>query len=195
MMHLLMADGTKDQLVTVAAALLDGGGVGAVTLRAVGGMAGVSYNAPYRHFRSRSALLAAVAERDFHHLLRAFELARAEPDAGAALRDAAGALIDYAERHPARYRLLFSDPELEAELVLREAAAAPFQAFAAIVARCQQEQLLPSGDPIAITGLIYAALHGSIDLRLGGRGGDAKGLGSVRTTVELLFELLRQRCQ
>lgn len=185
-----MVDGTKEQLVTAAAALLDSGGVDAVTLRAVGGMAGVSHNAPYRHFRNRSALLASVAERDFRDLLHAFERAGAAADAGLALRGAAEALIDYAERHPARYRLLFSDPGLEPDASLREAAAAPFRAFAAIVARCQAERLLPGNDEVALTGLIYAALHGAIDLRLGGRGGDAKGLGSVRITADLLFDLL-----
>ena len=185
-----MAETTKEQLVTAAAALLDHGGAEAVTLRRVAEKVGVSHNAPYRHFRSRSALLAAVAERDFHGLHHAFDQAGARQDAAQALQGAAAALIDYARQHPARYHLLFSDPGLEPEAELRSAALASFKAFTAVVVRSRGEGLLPSADPVALTGLIYAALHGAIDLELGGRGGEAKGLSNVHTTAALLFDLL-----
>jgi AcrR family transcriptional regulator len=56
--------GTRDDLIEVATGLLDRGGVAAVTLREVGRLAGVSHNAPYKHFADKQALLAAVAARD-----------------------------------------------------------------------------------------------------------------------------------
>jgi AcrR family transcriptional regulator len=59
-----MAPGTRDALVEAAARLLDAGGVEAVTLREVGRRAGVSHNAPYKHFASTQALLAAIAARE-----------------------------------------------------------------------------------------------------------------------------------
>ncbi|GAA1667197.1 hypothetical protein GCM10009765_15850 [Fodinicola feengrottensis] len=59
-----MAVNTCDALVEAAAKLLDGGGVAAATLREVGHRAGVSHNAPYRHFPDKEALLAAVAARE-----------------------------------------------------------------------------------------------------------------------------------
>lgn len=68
-----MSKSTKEQLVSAAAKLLDSGGQAAVTLRAVAERVGVSHNAPYWHFRDRSALLAAVAEQDFVLLRRTFE--------------------------------------------------------------------------------------------------------------------------
>jgi AcrR family transcriptional regulator len=52
---------TRDRLVEAAAGLLDEGGVPAVTLREVGRRAGVSHNAPYKHFAGKEELLAAVA--------------------------------------------------------------------------------------------------------------------------------------
>ena len=65
-----MASDTRDTLVAVAAQLLDEGGPEAVTLREVGHRAGVSHNAPYKHFADKEALLAAVAafEREEHKL-------------------------------------------------------------------------------------------------------------------------------
>ena len=186
-----MAETTKAQLVSAASKLLDEGGQKAVTLRAVADRVGVSHNAPYWHFKDRSALLAAVAERDFDALRAAFEDRSVDgTTAVVALRTAASALIDYGLGHPARYRLLFSDPGLEADDQLRAVAFGSFLAFSALVARAQEHGVLPAGDTAELTGLIYAALHGAIDLQLGGRSSGAKGLGSVEATASLLFKLL-----
>jgi AcrR family transcriptional regulator len=187
-----MIETTKEQLITAASALLDSGGQEAVTLRAVAEQVGVSHNAPYRHFRDRSALLAAVAERDFIYLRGAFERQDESHDAEAALRNAASALIDYAVQHKARYRLLFSDPGLSPEQGLKDAAMASFQAFSLIVSQCEQQGVLPKIDKARLTGLIYAALHGAIDLELGGRSSGSKGLGSIKATADLLFSLLKR---
>lgn len=182
---------TKQKLAIAAAELLDEGGQEAVTLRAVAERVGVSHNAPYRHFKDRSVLLAGVAEIDFNSLLQAFELALAEETSGhSALRRAIDAFVGYAIRHPARYRLLFSDPMLQATDDLRKAAFAPFESFAAIVGRCQDDGSLPPADTVQLTGMIYATLHGAIDLEIGGRSGEAKGLKSISATVELLFRLI-----
>ncbi len=188
-----MIETTKQQLVSAASRLLDEGGQEAVTLRAVAEQVGVSHNAPYRHFSGRSALLAAVAERDFDMLTQAFDdQNRADQYPEAALRAGAGALITYGTQHRARYRLLFSDPQLPPDAGLKDAAFGAFTAFSRLVARCQQDGALPATDIINLTGLIYAALHGTIDLHIGGRASGAKGLGSVEVTAGLLFDLLKR---
>lgn len=189
-----MAENTKGRLVAAASDLLDAGGQGAVTLRAVAEVVGVSHNAPYRHFRDRSALLAAVAERDFNGLRQAFQAKAGDlQDAGQSLRAAAMMLIAYARKNPARYRLLFSDPNLPSGGGSMEIAAlGAFQAFGAIVQRCQADGNLRSIETARLTGLIYATLHGAIDLELGGRAREAKGLGSIEATVSLLLDLLAE---
>ncbi len=189
-----MAENTKGRLVAAASDLLDEGGQGAVTLRAVAEVVGVSHNAPYRHFRNRSALLAAVAERDFDGLRQAFQATAGNPqDVAPSLRAAAMVLIAYAREHPARYRLLFSDPDLPSVGGTMEIAAlGAFQAFGVIVQRCQAGGSLPPVETARLTGLIYATLHGAIDLELGGRAREAKGLGSIEATVDLLLDLLAQ---
>ena len=183
-----MAETTKERLIAAASDLLDAGGQGAVTLRAVAEVVGVSHNAPYRHFLDRSALLAAVAERDFDRLRQAFQ---AEADARRSLRAALMVVVAYARKHPARYRLLFSDPNLvSGDGALETAALGSFQAFAAIVRQCQTARRLRSIEAVRMTGLIYATLHGAIDLEIGGRARKAKGLGSIEATVDLLLDLL-----
>ncbi len=185
-----MTENTKEHLISAAARLLDSGGQAGVTLRAVAEQVGVSHNAPYRHFRDRSALLGAVAERDFHYLREAFNAVAEGEDSRRALLQACAALVDYARRHKARYRLLFSDPGLPQDEGLSAAAFATFQTFSLVVSRCQDENVLPKSETVSLTGLIYAAVHGAIDLELGGRASGAKGLGSIDATLELLFDLL-----
>lgn len=187
-----MVENTKGRLVAAASDLLDTGGQAAVTLRAVAEVVGVSHNAPYRHFRDRSALLAGVAERDFEGLKQAFETTtEGLQNSRSSLRAALRVVITYAREHPARYRLLFSDPDLKSvEGTLQTAAFGSFQAFNAIVRHCQDDGSLRQIATARLTGLIYATLHGAIDLELGGRAREAKGLGSTEATIDLLLDLL-----
>ncbi len=185
---------TKDRLVVAAAALLDQGGQAAVTLRAVAEAVGVSHNAPYRHFTDRNALMAAVAERDFRTLGDGFREAGASAGAEPPLRIAGQVLIAYARAHPARYRLLFSDPDIASGGgTLVPAAFDAFMAFSATVRHGQARGELPALDTVRLTDLIYATLHGAIDLELGGRAMDREGLGSIEATFDILLALLQRK--
>ncbi len=182
---------TKNRLIDAASDLLDGGGQSAVTIRAVAEVVGFSHNTPYRHFRDRDALMAAIAERDFAALSRTFRTGDPSGHARDALRAALVAVIAYAREHPARYRLLFSEPDIATEGGSMEVAALDaFQAFGALVARCQETDKTLTIETAKLAGLIYATLHGSIDLELGGRARKRKGLGDIEATVNLLLNFI-----
>jgi AcrR family transcriptional regulator len=156
---------TRDRLIDAAAALLDEGGPAAVTLREVGRLAGVSHNAPYKHFADKEDLLAAVAAR---------ELARPRPGGpggrgspGEDLRQMMHGYVDWAVRHPARFKLTFGSWSGDfAELAA--AATAARSALVAAVAAAQASKDLPDGDPERLAALILAATHGAVDLALSG---------------------------
>ena len=185
---------TRERLIDAAAALLDEGGESAVTLRAVGKAAGVSQNAPYRHFDDRSALLAAVAVRDFQALAGSFsEVRRQRVKPLTKLRRALGSFLRYGQESPARYRLLYSDPAIAARQgELEQAALDSFTEFAAIVAECQAAGDLPSTPAADLAGLIFASAHGLIDLESGGRMRTEKGLTGAANGVSLLVKILSQ---
>jgi AcrR family transcriptional regulator len=77
--------------------------------------AGVTPAAPYRHFKDKTALLAAVAEEGFLALCGRLEAALA-PVPPADLRGRFGALarayLTFARAHPAHYRVMFL-PEIK----------------------------------------------------------------------------------
>lgn len=100
-----------DKKLVSAADLLDSGGESAVTLRAVAHAVGVSHNAPYRHPKDRSTLLAAVAIGDFTRLTDAFvDIRQSSSRPMVKLRRALETFIGYEQAYPARYRLLLSSP-------------------------------------------------------------------------------------
>jgi AcrR family transcriptional regulator len=83
---------------------------GELSLRAVARQAGVSANAPYRHYPDKDALLAAVATRGFQDL----RVLLVEADSAAAAGDEfvalAQAYVRFALAHPGRFRLMFGHP-------------------------------------------------------------------------------------
>src|SRR3989337_419737 len=102
-----MPPGTRDALLDAAEELLDAGGVEAVTLREVGRRAGVSHNAPYKHFASKESLLAAIAARELLRM-RDTLLGGLAPDAPpeVALRAVFGGYARWALTYPRRFRLI-----------------------------------------------------------------------------------------
>ena len=183
---------TSERIIDSAAALLDSGGVAAVTLRAVGHSSGVSHNAPYKHFENRDALLGAVATRDFQKLAASFTAIGQERSKPLTkLKKALQTFSEYGREYPNRYHLLFSSPDLaKEEGDPQQAALASFSAFALLVAECQRTAVLPDIPTPALAGLLYASVHGLIDLQSSGRMKTEKGFTNVTEGIALLLKLL-----
>ena len=183
---------TKDRLVSAAAALLDAEGEKAVTLRAVGHGAGVSHNAPYKHFRNRDALLAAVATADFEMLADRFEeFHRASQPPLSRLKAALEFVISFSHKRPSRYHLLFSNPAISsAEGEVRQSAMRAFSAFACLVEACQESGDLPAVPHTTLSGIVFASLHGLLAFEANGQMHPDKGFIGVGPSVDLLIELI-----
>src|SRR5437660_1182862 len=83
-------------LLRAAGRTLEKQGIGALSLRATARRAGVSHNAPYRHFPDREALLAALAAEGFAML---GEQLRGKP-----AREMGEAYVRFALQQPQRRR-------------------------------------------------------------------------------------------
>jgi AcrR family transcriptional regulator len=96
----------RDVLLSAGGELLSEVGAERLSLREVARRIGVSHNAPYKHFPSREALLAALAGRGFAELTRRVAEAGAEKGDPAVARGLA--YVCFALEHPALFRLMFS---------------------------------------------------------------------------------------
>jgi len=176
----------RDSLISAAAALLDGGGPAAVTLREVGRAAGVSHNAPYNHFADKDDLLAAIAGRELRRQLT--------PTVDGPPPSAQALMIGYvrwAQRYPERFKLTFGRWKRDnAELgdAARQARSLVIEA----VARAQAVGDLPKGDPERVAVLVLALAHGAADLALSGHlSATGKGRADPEDLVADLFRHLK----
>src|ERR1700726_684779 len=101
----------KRVLIDAALALVEEGGIEAVSVREAARRAGVSPGAPFRHFESRDALLTAVAGEAQRHFRAEIEVALAEAPAGdplARFRCIGLAYLRWAMRNPAHFEIISS---------------------------------------------------------------------------------------
>src|ERR1700751_4159428 len=87
----------REELLEAAISLIAEVGPTAFTLREVARRAGVSHNAPYRHFRHKDDLIASVAAEGYRELTDAMRRAAAKhPRAVDRLKHAGLAYIEFA---------------------------------------------------------------------------------------------------
>jgi len=121
----------RTSVLRAAGKILEKEGLDAVTLREVARRAGVSHNAPSRHFPDREALLAALAGEGFAKLGEAQQEAAATGGA----RALGEAYVRFALAHPQRFRLMFGGRvSIASHPALREAALKTFDAVAKAMA-------------------------------------------------------------
>lgn len=97
----------KRALVEAALAAVERDGHEALSLSGLADAAGVARSAPYRHFESRNALLAAVAAEGFEVLIAELQATTQGHAPIDVVRRAAEVLLGFAERSPHLFRLMF----------------------------------------------------------------------------------------
>jgi AcrR family transcriptional regulator len=158
-------------LLDAAIAFIAEVGPTAFTLREVARRAGVSHNAPYRHFKDRDELLGAVAADGFRHLKEAMVLAAAkESNARDRLKAAGTSYVAFALCHPEHFTAMFDAP-----LARQKAEGGDddekqaFDTLLGFVKACQDEQSFPSGTTLEFALLAWTMVHGIAKLATTGR--------------------------
>ena len=156
----------RASLLAAARLAVETKGETGLSLRALAGAAGVTANAPYRHFATKEALLAGLAAEGFAELTLRFQPFEAAPDE-ARMQGCLGAYLGFAREHPGLYRLMFGrslDP-LSCDPVLGEQARACFLALIAVVAQILKR---PADDPAVSQGaaMVWSLSHGAALLEI-----------------------------
>jgi AcrR family transcriptional regulator len=147
-------------LVDAARGLLEERGASAVTLREVARRVGVTHAAPYRHFRGKDALLAAVAEDGWHELGRRLGEARREArTTSAALAAMGSAYLAFARSHCARYALMMQAARGEIGHGPVPSTPGEAQDLEGVV-QGALEATLPAGAAVAGARLVWSLWHG-----------------------------------
>jgi len=151
----------KQALLDAAVELIAETGPRGFTLREAARRAGVSHNAPYRHFRDKDDLLAAVATEGFGRLMQA--MAKAAPRAQPVdrLRRAGLAYVDFALRWPQHFAAMFDAPwDAKAYPECAAAAELCFGTLLDLVRSAQASGKLPGVDPEPFAYQAWSTVHG-----------------------------------
>lgn len=151
-------------LLAAARALLDHGGVPAVTLREVARRADVSPAACYRHFADKDALLTALAEQGFGEFAQALQ--QACEGSPTPFADMGIAYVRFAVERPGLFRLMFGPAvaDRSRSAALQAAVAASTRLFEQGVAGSPH---VSAADPVG--GLrAWATVHGLATLAIDG---------------------------
>ena len=159
-------------LLDAAVRLIAEVGPAGFTLREVARRAGVSHNAPYRHFRDRDDLMAAVAEQGFRELTEAMlRGAGSQTAARTRLEQAGLAYVRFALRRPQHFTVMFDAPNFitTGHPDSAEASERAFGTLVNFVEACQEEGSLPPGETLPFALLAWCTVHGIAKLAIAGR--------------------------
>jgi AcrR family transcriptional regulator len=150
----------REALLETAFRLVDSDGVDAISLRAQAREAGVSSDAPFRHFADKQVLLDAVAEEAAAELERKLDEATAEcSDALTQFRAMTVAYVRFAAEHPALFDLIHSTESVSCRF-LGEVKDERRLKLIALIYEGQNAGLIPDADPELIALTSEALTHG-----------------------------------
>jgi AcrR family transcriptional regulator len=178
----------RSRIVDHALTLAEGQGPGAIAIRAIAPLVGLSSMALYRYFPGGQAeILAAARAAGFETLAGSFEAAAG--DSLERIVRMCGCVVELATSRPQLYKLMFdiSQPEFEVEgtplgSMRRRAWATPTSAFREAI-----DRRLLRGDAEVLPHLVFAGLHGVIHFELSGQPYPAR---QIRTLVPPMLRAL-----
>jgi AcrR family transcriptional regulator len=157
------------EVVAAGRALLEAGGLDAVTMQAVAAQVGVRAPSLYKRFPSRGALLAAIATATLEELGERLAPMSRDPDAAAGLRALALAYRAFAFANPRAFELLYMNLPADSRPSVEETARATAPVLTVA------ERLVGPDRALEAARLVTAFANGFIAMELAGAfrlGGD-----------------------
>lgn len=158
----------RKALLDAGVALIGELGPKGFTIREVARRAGVSHNAPYRHFRDKDELLEAIALEGFARLTAAMKKrSGGGVTAAERLRLCGCGYVDFALRWPHHFLVMFDLPSRD--LPGHDTVGAnAFQTLLEFIIESQKEGALPQGDPHPLALMAWSTVHGIAKLAISG---------------------------
>jgi len=161
----------REKLITAATGIFAAKGLEGFTMRELASALGVSAMTPYRYFKDKEEILAAVRATAFDRFSDALEGAFAsQSDPGERGAAVGQAYVHFAFNEPASYKLMFDMTQPE-ETTYPELARATTRARRTMTeyVRALVDAGVLAGDPTLLGHVFWAALHGAVVLQLAGK--------------------------
>lgn len=154
----------RQALIEAGREVLIAKGISGLSLRETAKNAGVSHTAPYRHFKDKDALLAAIAESGFENLADKLENAVVNhpDDPKTQLVEACVAYMKLAITHLEMHQLLFGSV-LNDEVVsetMPEKKQLVYKVLFKIIENGQKKNIYKKVDTVELTVSAWSMLHG-----------------------------------
>ncbi|AKH70006.1 transcriptional regulator, TetR family [Spongiibacter sp. IMCC21906] len=159
----------RQELMELAEKHLVEGGIGDLSLRALAREIGVSQTAPYRHFKDKNALLAALATEGFNRFFEICKPSENEVRADFSLLKFGLAYVHFAKTHTAMFHLMFGPaltPRNEYPELFSAGREAIYKVRAGVERGFKNNEIRQIDDVASIAHTIWAAVHGVATLML-----------------------------
>jgi len=157
-------------LIDTAVEIISEQGAKDLSLRKIAKRAGVSHAAPYRHFKDKNAILAAVAKEGFDMMLCQTQerIGRSKGNELDHFAISGLSYIDFALNYPSYYRVMFGT-RIENSYFsddLKPESIPVFKLLRDIIIASQEKGLLKDGDPHEMAMAAWSIVHGFAMLRI-----------------------------
>ena len=155
----------REALLAAAQQMIAEEGVEAVTMRGLSQRVGVSRTAPYRHFKDKATLLAAVAQQGFEQLITSLRQVRtSDPTLSPLIRFERMGIgyVRFAIQNPTAYRLMFGVDAIQADdhPALRDIINETHHELIAILRECKEAGLIRAWRSRDVAVTVWSACHG-----------------------------------
>lgn len=163
---------TRDRIIEAARTILLAEGAGAVSMRRVAAIVGVTPMAIYRHFADRDALLKSVADASFAEIARRWVDKPRQGDLDARVREMLDDHLDFALGQPRLYDFVFTELRHDARRFpddFRAGRSPTLNLVADAISDGMRQGVLRRDDEWEIALSVAALLHGLVALYRGRR--------------------------
>jgi AcrR family transcriptional regulator len=182
-------------LISAARKIIQEAGPGALSMRKLAEVTGVSRSAPYHHFSDKTALLCAIAEDGFHQQDKILEglvnhSGKTKPHKN--FEQFVLAYVHFAAENPQQYDLMYGGEIWKSgkpTAALEQAAKSSFKRWVTEISKLQQQGILQQGVvALRLAQVTWATLHGLCRLLNDGIYVNADDIDQMgRTAVKLLL--------
>ncbi|MFV9506516.1 MAG: TetR/AcrR family transcriptional regulator [Oscillochloridaceae bacterium umkhey_bin13] len=160
----------RETILAAARRLLLEHGYAGLSLRQVAEAIGYTPTTIYLHFADKDDLLFAVIDQAFDQFTRDLEVAYAStPDPAERLRALAAAYLAFGRQQPEAYQVIFlqrPDFLLKWKAGSQQPRANALQFLRQAVSEAQAAGVVRPGDPLLLSNLIWASVHGAVALAI-----------------------------